>query len=392
MLATLLHRLTRPFAQLWVTQSAQSWRTLPVPIDSPLAHAPGVDPDRILLIGSGPAISYGVMSYNLGLAGHLARKLAALTGRGASVYVRADPNMTVPDAIAILRSMELSRFDAIVATFGGLEAMTLYPPRKWRAQLDDFIAESPTPLFLVGVAPISSIVRMPRLFGAIVTAHSRRINAQADAAARAGTDATFVPFFPKPGDTVSQANRATYSEWAELIAPAVSVALIDGEPWRNSRPLPAEDARQRSLDAMEIVELPQDDELQRIVETVRDLFGAAGAGVNLIDRARQRVLAAAGMSRADRPRDETLCNATITRGELFVVDDPDAYTGEPWANAVGPIKFYAGYPIESPDGFRIGALCIVDTKRRSFDDADRALLRDLAMHTQSVLWERQFRQ
>jgi len=49
-------------------------------------------------------------------------------------------------------------------------------------------------------------------------------------------------------------------------------------------------------------------------------------------------------------------------------------------------RFYAGFPIESQDGQRIGALCIIDGKPRVFTDSDAALLRDLAKQVQRVLW------
>ncbi len=43
-------------------------------------------------------------------------------------------------------------------------------------------------------------------------------------------------------------------------------------------------------------------------------------------------------------------------------------------------------PVESPDGHRIGALCVIDREPRTFSDTDAALLRQLALRVQSVLW------
>lgn len=391
MLNQIVHRIVGPFARLWVTESAQSWRTLPVPVDAPIAHAPGLHPDRILLVGAGSAVSYGVMSYNLGLAGNLARTISAMTGRGASVFVRARPDMTAPEAAGVLGAINTAQFDAVVAVLGGLEAMTLIPTRRWRTQVAEFIAAAPVPVFLVGVAPISSIIRMPRLLGGLATAHGRRINAITEAECAADSNATFVPFFPTPGDIVSLASRATYSEWAGIIAPAVACTLNSRADADLEKPPIDEEARQHSLDAMHIVDTDDDEDLRRIVETVRDLFGTTAAGVNIIDNSRQWVMAASGMGRDERPRDTALCNETITRGDVFVLDEESARGIEPLASNLAPYRFYAGYPIESPDGHRIGALCIVDNKPRAFDDADRALLRDLAVHTQQVLWERALR-
>ncbi len=50
------------------------------------------------------------------------------------------------------------------------------------------------------------------------------------------------------------------------------------------------------------------------------------------------------------------------------------------------IRFYAGYPIESPDGHRIGALCVMDPQPQRFTDQDSALLRQIAHQVQLRLW------
>jgi GAF domain-containing protein len=50
------------------------------------------------------------------------------------------------------------------------------------------------------------------------------------------------------------------------------------------------------------------------------------------------------------------------------------------------VRFYAGYPLEAPDGRRVGALCIVDTSPRSFSKREAALLRGLTLRVQHELW------
>ena len=55
MLRYAAHGIANPIARFWLATSAQSWRQLPTPSDTPLVHAPGVDSDRVLLLGSGSA-------------------------------------------------------------------------------------------------------------------------------------------------------------------------------------------------------------------------------------------------------------------------------------------------------------------------------------------------
>ena len=391
MLGKLVHNAARPIVQVWSRESTRSWRAMPVPVDAPLVHATGPDPDRILLIGSGPAVSYGVLSYNLGLAGQLARVISGFTHRGVSVQAKVSPDIGMAEAATIVENLGASPFDAIVVMTGGLEAMSFYPVRAWREQVERLIASSPVPVFIIGNAPLSTYVRLSGLTASLTTRHAAALNRQSEAATLAHVEATFIPFQPIPLDLVSAAGRQTYADFANLIAGPIADML-------NSRcdvitaPAPFdEDARQRALDDLGILDIQDDYELRRIVETVRDLFGAVGAAIHLIDHERQHVLAAAGMSTADRPRDESLCNEMIVSGVPLVIEDgtTDPFYGTPeWLARAGAARFYAGYPLEAPDGHRIGALCIIDVAPREFGTADRALLRDMSLHVQRVLWQK----
>ena len=51
------------------------------------------------------------------------------------------------------------------------------------------------------------------------------------------------------------------------------------------------------------------------------------------------------------------------------------------------IRFYAGYPIESPSGERIGALCVFDPEPRADPEIDRVVLRELARLLQREIWQ-----
>ena len=50
---------------------------------------------------------------------------------------------------------------------------------------------------------------------------------------------------------------------------------------------------------------------------------------------------------------------------------PALVTGDPH------IRFYAGYPLTTPDGERIGSFCVIDREPRQFTEQDRRTLIDL---------------
>jgi len=394
MVDRLSHALMRAFARAWVMSSSESWRALPVPTDRPTAHAAGSDVDRVLLMGNGIAVSYGVLSHDLGLAGHLARRLSALTGRGTTVDVRAAPDLTPADALPILASPEFAKYDAVVSTLGGLEAVLFGSADVWRhsvRELIETLARSApnTSIHFVGIPLSSNMVRMPRLYGLAVEAHTNRLNTITEQVCAEYPSARFIPFEPVQARVLDQIGRDLYKRWADPIAESVAHKL-DGRVHRDTIPTD-EDARLAALVEMGILDSPREEELDQIVATARDLFGASGAGVNLIDSDRQWVMSSAGRSHGTICRGDSVCTTTIGAADMFVVEDtllnPD-YRDKEWAHGDDAVRFYAGYPLEAPDGHRIGALCVVDDKPRTFEATDRALLRDLAMRVQALLWEK----
>jgi GAF domain-containing protein len=76
--------------------------------------------------------------------------------------------------------------------------------------------------------------------------------------------------------------------------------------------------------------------------------------------------------------------------EATVVPDTEAddrFAAGPLLNGDHSMRFYAGFPIESPSGERVGALCVLDSQpRRRADDIDRDLLRELALMVQREMW------
>jgi hypothetical protein len=384
--------LTRPFVRLWLASSQHSWRQLPTPADAPFAHAAGANPDRLLLVGSGIAVGYGVLSHELALGGAIARAVSAGTGRGMDVETIVAPELTPATARAALEGVALSRFDAVAIALGGPEALYLTPRWVWREQLLDLfdaIRESaPDALvFVIGLPRPPRILTLPPVYRKVVARHGAGLNLDARALAAGRRGFHYIRFVPHRTDLATKAGRQMYEEWASLIAPAMIEPLNSQVPSAPERI--DEGARQSALVSLELRE-DSDERFDRIVETARDLFEATGAFVHFIDGDRQWVKAAAGMPKIDRPRGESLCNITIRNAGLFVVEDlwsDGRFAGSAWARSPSAPRFYAGYPVAAPDGHRIGVLCVVDRRPRKFVDAEAALLRDLALRVQALVWE-----
>jgi hypothetical protein len=371
-----------------------AWRQLPTPTDAPFAHARGVNSDRILLIGSGISVGYGTFTHELALGGELARQLSRLTGRGAYIDIVTERGMTVAGCITALEGMQLSRFDAVVTTLSWSETMRLESADTNRREMEQLLAyiEENAPdslhVFVVAAPSIPSIVKLPWLLSRIIDANAAQLNKQARLVSRDRPNVTWLPFLPNHESFTDPDGRHSYAGWARMIAPAIT-AVVDREALTpRPREVVDEVGRQDALDRMDLDAQPNP-ALDKLVTTARDLFGVSGASITFIDRDRQWIKAAAGIDRRDIPRAEAFCDVTIKHDEVFVVPDTDAddrFGSQPWVAEDPGVRFYAGYPIESPDGHRIGTTCIVDTHPREFGEEDAALLRELALQVQTELW------
>ncbi|MCU1422918.1 MAG: putative diguanylate cyclase [Microbacteriaceae bacterium] len=392
MLGNASHVLGRTAMRLWLATSSQSWVDRPVPAGSLSAHAGGPDPDRVLLVGGNMAVGYGVHSHDLALAGHLARQLAAVTGRGTDVDVIAQPNMVIGACLSSLRGSDLSRFDAIVLTIGGTEALQLMGPRQWRRDLDALLdhatrnGSTNTQVFVLGIPPIESVGYVPSIARRLGSRRAKALDEQTVRACESRQRVTFVPYrLPPVDDIMADVDRRIFGAWAGLLVSAMAGPLNAGARAPHELPSIDESARQRSLESLGILDTPAEEQYDSITRMARDLFGVSGAAVTFLDRERQWVKSAIGVSAAETPRAAAFCNVTIARGELYVVEDASRDL-HPWVAGDSGVRFYAGYPLTAPDGQRVGALCVVDTKPRTFDSVDAALLRELALRVQSVLW------
>lgn len=150
-------------------------------------------------------------------------------------------------------------------------------------------------------------------------------------------------------------------------------------------PTPArEKERLALLHEMLLLDTPPERRLDRIVEFASTEFAVPICLISLVDSERQWFKARVGLSACETPRDISFCGHALDSDDILQV--PDALLDERFHDnplVTGPphIRFYAGAPLAGPDGLAIGTLCLIDTRPRTLDPVERAILeslRDLA--------------
>ncbi|RIX30390.1 GDSL-type esterase/lipase family protein [Amnibacterium setariae] len=384
--------LIAPFAARWGRRVREELDLVPHPADAARQTAAGPDPDRVLVLGNGPAIGFGVLTQELALPGRLARRLADATGRGAVVDVVSRRGTTAGTAPRLLDEARMGLYDAILVCIGSSDAYNLEPEQRWRAdlgQLLDALRAAATPSTVLAVLPIRPLQRPTSArgrTGGMVDGHAARLDRIAeDVCARRtgvvhlGETAALLRAPLAPGD---------YDELAGLVAPRLAreldrvAARSEEAGARALRARPdAEDLRQEALDRTGLVRTAGSPRLERLLRTARELFGITGAAVTLVDGDRVVFKAAVGMPSHDLPRSVAPCDRTIRQRGALVLGDlrGEPITRDGW-------RFYAGHPLESPDGYRIGALCLLDTEVRDPLTVDRVALAEVAARIEAELW------
>ncbi|WP_247827494.1 GAF domain-containing protein [Arthrobacter antioxidans] len=151
----------------------------------------------------------------------------------------------------------------------------------------------------------------------------------------------------------------------------------------------AEYQRCHALYETGLLDTGAEDRFDRYTRRAREHFGVSSSSIALITEDRQVIKSVVGPIGQDLPRDTALCSRTIEASRVLVITDAWAdpeYRDHPLVVGGPRIRFYAGYPITTADGWRIGTLCIIDDRPRSFSDADALDLQRMALDLQIEIW------
>jgi diguanylate cyclase (GGDEF)-like protein len=147
-------------------------------------------------------------------------------------------------------------------------------------------------------------------------------------------------------------------------------------------PIPVDDAaRVASLRGLDVLDTPTEERFDRITRLAQRLFDVPMAAVTLVDEDRQWLKSLVGPLGQEGPRRDAFCAHGLVTGQPMLVPDAAAderFAGNPAVVDAPNIRFYAGIPLSTPEGYAVGMLCVMDDKPREIDAEDVSVLRDLA--------------
>ena len=149
-----------------------------------------------------------------------------------------------------------------------------------------------------------------------------------------------------------------------------------------------EHRRLASLCALNILDTPSETRFDRFTLLATAAFSLPIALVSLIDEDRQWFKSRQGIEGREIARSLAFCSYAIESQETFIVEDAlrdPRFADNPLVTGAPHIRFYAGHPILTLDGYAAGTLCIIDTKPRTFSVTEHAMLVSLAKMVEDEL-------
>lgn len=149
-------------------------------------------------------------------------------------------------------------------------------------------------------------------------------------------------------------------------------------------PIPSnEKERIAALKRYNILDTLSEEEFDHVTHLVAYICEVPIAHISFVDENRQWFKSIIGLDIVEVPREISFCQYTIMGSELVEVSDTlqnDLFRNDP--NVVDGLKvrFYAGIPLTTPEGYTIGTVCAIDYTPKKLNDDQKKALSILAKH------------
>lgn len=145
--------------------------------------------------------------------------------------------------------------------------------------------------------------------------------------------------------------------------------------------------RLEALRRYRILDTPPDSTLDRVTEVAAKLFDVPIALISFVDEKRVWFKSRYGLELPEIDRNPGLCASAIQSPNIYTVKDTAKDVNaikNPLAGVYG-FRFYTGAPLQTHDGYRLGTLCLLDKKPRTFTADRERILSGLATIVMNIM-------
>ena len=157
--------------------------------------------------------------------------------------------------------------------------------------------------------------------------------------------------------------------------------------------------RLRALLSYEVLDTDPEPAFDELTELLAEILQVPVALVSLIDDKRQWFKSHHGLDATETPRELAFCAHAILEDSPLIVEDSSQdvrFADNPLVTGAPHVRFYAGMPLITPTGHRLGTLCGIDHKprqlserqRRALEIVSRQVMAQLELRKQLLLQQR----
>ncbi|MDZ7720355.1 MAG: GAF domain-containing sensor histidine kinase [Balneolaceae bacterium] len=148
-----------------------------------------------------------------------------------------------------------------------------------------------------------------------------------------------------------------------------------------------EEKRVEALRVYDIIHSNSKEEFDKITELAAAICEAPIAKINLLDKDTQWTISNYGSEQYERSiaREKTVCQYTIKQKSILEIPNlskDSRFKDAPYVKGEPYFEYYLGAQLKNPDGYTIGALCVLDFKERHLSDRKK---RELEMLAEQVM-------
>lgn len=151
-------------------------------------------------------------------------------------------------------------------------------------------------------------------------------------------------------------------------------------------PIPEnEEERVRELESYDILDTLPEDEFDALTNLASRICNVPIALINFVNNKEQFTKSCTGISADTTPRSQSICQYTILTDELFEINDlseDSRFENMPYVAGKPHLRYYAGVPLKSDNGYAIGSLCVMDYEPREMTGQE---LKDLKVLANEVM-------
>jgi anti-sigma regulatory factor (Ser/Thr protein kinase) len=141
-----------------------------------------------------------------------------------------------------------------------------------------------------------------------------------------------------------------------------------------------EAGRLRALRQYRILDTEPEQAFDDLTLIASQICGVPIALISLVDEDRQWFKSRVGIEARESSRSVSFCAHAILQHGIFTIADAskdERFCDNPFVKSDPGIRFYAGAPITTQDGYALGTLCVIDYVPRQLSDEQNNALRAL---------------